>query len=208
MKQSTDIDKLAVAMCKAQAMMGGAVKESNNPFFKSSYADLTSVVKAVKEPFAENGLSYVQFPHSSERGVGVTTRLMHTSGQWLESEFVLPLSKNDPQGAGSAITYARRYALQSVAGIPTADDDAEAAMVQARKTIEQWKAELAPSIEMIKAGIEQDNLSGAAEAWFELDESEKAAIWIATTKGGPFSTKEREIMKSSEFRQAYYGETA
>jgi hypothetical protein len=206
MKQSDSIDKLAGAMCKAQAMMGGAVKDSTNPFFKSSYADLTSVVKAVKEPFAENGLSYVQFPHSTERGVGVTTRLMHTSGQWLESEFVLPMSKNDPQGAGSAITYARRYALQSVAGIPTADDDAEAAMFQARKTIEQWKTELAPSIEMIKAGIEQDNLSAAAEAWFELDDEEKGAIFIATSKNGPFSTKEREIMKSTEFRQAHYGE--
>jgi hypothetical protein len=94
-----------------------------------------------------------------------------------------------------------------VAGIPTADDDAEAAMVQARKTIEQWKAELSPSIDAIKQGIDSQDMSGAAEAWFELSEEEKAAIWIATTKGGPFSTKEREIMKSSEFRQAHYGET-
>jgi hypothetical protein len=205
MKQSVEIDKLAFAMCKAQAMMGGAVKESNNPFFKSSYADLTSVVKAVKEPFAENGLSYVQFPHSTERGVGVTTRLMHTSGQWLESEFVLPITKQDPQAAGSAITYARRYALQSVAGIPTADDDAEAAMVQARKTIEQWKTELSPSIDAIKQGIESDDLSAAAESWFELSSDEKAAIWVAPTKGGPFSTKEREVMKSTEFKEAHYG---
>lgn len=208
MKQSESIDKLATALCKAQAMMGGAVKDSSNPFFKSSYADLTSVVKAVKEPFAENGISYVQFPYSTDRGVGVTTRLMHSSGQWLESEFVLPMSKNDPQGAGSAITYARRYALQSVAGIPTADDDAEAAMVQARKTIEQWKLELAPSIEAIKSGLDSGDLSAASEAWFELSDDEKGAIFIATTKGGPFSTKEREVMKSTEFRQAYYGETA
>jgi hypothetical protein len=130
---------------------------------------------------------------------------MHTSGQWLESEFVLPITKQDPQAAGSAITYARRYALQSVAGIPTADDDAEAAMVQARKTIEQWKTELAPSIEAIKQGIESDDYSSAAESWFELSEDEKHAIWIAPTKGGPFSTKERELMKSVEFRQAHYG---
>ena len=99
MKQSESIEKLATALCKAQSAMGGAVKDSANPFFKSKYADLTSVVKAVKEPFAENGLSYVQFPYSSERGVGVTTRLMHSSGQWLESEYVIPMSKVDPQGA-------------------------------------------------------------------------------------------------------------
>ena len=126
MKQSDSIDKLAQALCEAQTMMGGAVKDSENPFFKSKYADLTSVVKAIKEPFAKHGLSYVQFPYSTESGVGVTTRLMHGSGQWLESEFVLPIVKQDPQAAGSAITYARRYALQSIAGIPTADDDAEA----------------------------------------------------------------------------------
>ena len=137
MRQSESIIELAEAMCAAQAEMGGAVKDSANPFFHSKYADLTSVVKAIKEPFAKNGLSYVQFPYSREAGVGVTTRLMHSSGQWLESEFVLPLGtdkdkniKRDPQAAGAAITYARRYALAAMAGIPTADDDAESAMLR------------------------------------------------------------------------------
>jgi hypothetical protein len=110
--------------------MGGAVKDSSNPFFKSSYADLTSVIKAIKVPFSDNGLTYTQFPISNEQGVGVVTRLMHISGQWLEEECVLPIVKRDPQAAGSAITYARRYALQSIAGIPTADDDAESAMLR------------------------------------------------------------------------------
>jgi hypothetical protein len=110
--------------------MGGAVKDSANPFFKSSYADLTSVIKAIKQPFADNGLSYTQFPVSNENGVGVSTRLMHISGQWLEMEYTLPTVKKDPQASGSAITYARRYALQSIAGIPTADDDAESAMLR------------------------------------------------------------------------------
>ena len=130
MKQSDSISKLATAMCAAQAQMGGAVKDSANPFFKSKYADLTSVVKAIKEPFAENGLSYIQMPYHSADGVGVTTRLMHSSGEWLESEFVLPLVKRDPQSAGAALSYARRYVLQSMAGIPSADDDAESAMVR------------------------------------------------------------------------------
>lgn len=130
MKSSESINELASALCNAQSQMGGAVKDSANPFFKSSYADLTSVIKAIKQPFADNGLSYTQFPVSNENGVGVSTRLMHVSGQWLEMEYTLPTVKKDPQASGSAITYARRYALQSIAGIPTADDDAESAMLR------------------------------------------------------------------------------
>jgi hypothetical protein len=130
MNQSESINELAAAMAKAQAEMGGAVKDSANPFFKSKYADLTSVVKAIKEPFANNGLSYTQFPCAADGCVGVTTRLMHSSGQWLESSYMLPMVKQDPQAAGSTITYARRYALQAMAGIPTADDDAESAMLR------------------------------------------------------------------------------
>ena len=130
MYSSESINELASALCAAQSQMGGAVKDSANPFFKSSYADLTSVIKAIKQPFADNGLSYTQFPVSNENGVGVSTCLMHISGQWLEMEYTLPTVKKDPQAYGSAITYARRYALQSIAGIPTADDDAESAMLR------------------------------------------------------------------------------
>jgi hypothetical protein len=130
MNSSEKINELATALCKAQAAMGGAVKDSANPFFKSSYADLTSVIKAIKQPFADNDLSYTQFPVSDENGIGVVTRLMHNSGQWMELGYTLPIVKKDPQAAGSAITYARRYALQSMAGIPTADDDAESAVIR------------------------------------------------------------------------------
>tara|TARA_R110002012_G_scaffold34271_1_gene99193 strand:- start:12689 stop:13261 length:573 start_codon:yes stop_codon:yes gene_type:complete len=130
MKSSESIKNLCEALVKAQDSMGGAVKSSSNPFFKSSYADLTSVIKAIKQPFSDNGISYTQFPVNSDSGVGVVTRLMHVSGEWLEEEYTLPIVKRDPQSAGSAITYARRYALQSIAGIPTADDDAESAMLR------------------------------------------------------------------------------
>ena len=108
MKSSESIKALAEALCKAQSEMGGAVKDSSNPFFKSSYADLTSVIKAIKESFAKNNLSYTQFPISDEFGVGVVTRLMHTSGEWMENSYTLPLVKRDPQAAGSAIPYTRR----------------------------------------------------------------------------------------------------
>ena len=130
MKSSELINELASALCNAQGQMGGAVKDSANPFFKSSYADLTAVIKAIKQPFADNGLSYTQFPVTDENGMGVCTRLMHVSGQWLEGQFTLPMVKRDPQAASSSLTYARRVSLSSIAGIPTADDDAESAMLR------------------------------------------------------------------------------
>ena len=127
MKQSESIKNLAEAMAQAQGAMGAAIKGSSNPFFKSKYADLGSVIEAIKPHFAANGLSYVQFPVSAESSVGVTTRLMHSSGEWLEQDYFIPLGKMDAQAAGSAITYARRYALQAIAGIPSEDDDGNAA---------------------------------------------------------------------------------
>ena len=123
MNKSDSIKNLAVAMHKAQAEMGGAHKGANNPFFKSKYADLGSVVQAVKEPFANNELSFVQFPVESGGRIGIETILMHSSGEWLSNEFTVNLTKQDAQGAGSAITYCRRYGLQAVAGIPSEDDD-------------------------------------------------------------------------------------
>lgn len=127
MKQSESIKNLAEAMAQAQSQMGSAIKGSSNPFYRSKYADLGSVIEAIKPHFAANGLSYVQFPVSGESSVGVTTRLMHSSGEWLQQDYFIPLGKMDAQAAGSAITYARRYALQSIAGIPSEDDDGNAA---------------------------------------------------------------------------------
>lgn len=129
MKTSDSINELATALSKAQGQMGGAKKDSANPFFKSSYADLASVVEAIKKPFADNGLSYVQgagFDTETEY-VCITTRLMHMTGQWVEEELRMKPTKADPQGIGSTITYGRRYGLQSIAGLPAEDDDGNAA---------------------------------------------------------------------------------
>jgi hypothetical protein len=134
MNKSESIKELATALNKAQAAMQGAKKGATNPFFKSKYADLGSVINAMKEPFADNGLSYSQFPFMREGVVGVETILMHDSGEWITSELNLPMGKQTAQEAGSVITYARRYALQSIAGIPSEDDDGNAA-TQAAKVI-------------------------------------------------------------------------
>jgi len=210
MRSSELINELATALCKAQANMGGAVRGSGNPFFKSKYADLSDVMQVVKEPFADNGLSYVQFPVSTENSVGVSTRLMHISGQWLEQEFLLPMVKRDPQAGGSCITYARRYGLAAMAGIPQVDDDAEAAMLRSEKAVKKAEKEsyedsivdLMPSVKAIKDGLATGDMSTANEAWKELTDTEKQLLWKAPSKGGVFTTQERATMKTTEFRQA------
>ncbi len=128
MNRSDSIAKLAEALAKAQGNMGKAVKGSANPFFKSKYADLAAVVDAIRQPFAENGLSYVQGADTDEQGnVTVETILMHVSGEWISSRLTMKPAKNDPQGVGSTISYIRRYSLQSMAGLATEDDDGNTA---------------------------------------------------------------------------------
>ena len=190
MKQSESITDLATALCLAQAEMGGAIKDSNNPFFKSSYADLTSVIKVIKEPFAKYGLSFVQLPVTSAggNGVGVATMLMHKSGQWLQGEYLLPMDKVTPQGAGSAITYARRYALQSLVGIPSVDDDSELAMYRnepepvepppAKRVSKKLAQDV---VALVVASEISGETSELVEALAELEEHEKQVIWKQLT---------------------------
>lgn len=124
MNASPEVKDLANALCKAQATMEAAKKDSENPHFKSKYADLASVVAAIKRPFADNGLSYVQLPMLTQNEeVVVETVLLHTSGQWISSQFAIPVSKADAHGHMSALTYCRRGALAAIAGIASDDDD-------------------------------------------------------------------------------------
>ena len=123
MKTSEQISELSTALSSCQGEIGGAELGADNPFFDSKYANISDVLKAIKEPLANHGLSFVQMPVHNDNEAGVTTRLMHSSGQWIESTLWLPVGKPDAQGVGAAITYARRYALQSILGVPAADDD-------------------------------------------------------------------------------------
>src|SRR5690349_21431082 len=105
METSQELNHLAEALAKAQGAMGGAVKDSANPFFKSKYADLESVWNACRKALAENGLSVVQSTSGVEHGVAVTTMLLHSSGQWMRDTLPLNPKELTPQGIGSAITY-------------------------------------------------------------------------------------------------------
>ena len=206
MKTSETIAEIAKALSVAQSQMTGAKKESKNPFFKSDYSDLTSVMKAISQPFADNGLCFIQSPGFSDGLITVTTRLIHTSGEWMEGTTCLPPTKNDAQGFGSAITYGKRYSLQAMAGVPSVDDDGNAAVQQAIPAFDPNTVK--SSIDTIKKGIADNELSAAAEAWFELSKDEMKGLWIAPSKGGVFTTKEREVIKTTEFREAYYGVAA
>lgn len=132
--KSESIKELATALSKAQGQIKGALKDSANPFFKSKYADLASVVEAIREPLATNGLSYVQIAHDAESSAKIETLILHSSGEWLSCGAVsVPVSKADAQGFGSAMTYARRYSLSAAFGVAPEDDDGNAAAKAAPK---------------------------------------------------------------------------
>lgn len=121
--QSTEINELAAALAKAQGQLTPAAKDADNPYFKSSYATLDSIWRVARAPLSSNGLTVVQLPMFDESGMYLITTLMHLSGQWLRSYYRITPVKADPQGIGSALTYARRYALAAIVGVTTADDD-------------------------------------------------------------------------------------
>jgi len=126
--QSESIANLAKALSIVQGKLSHAKKDSSNPFFKSKYADLESVWDACRSLLAENGLCVIQMPGNYFEGrMWLITKLCHISGEWIEQEMSVPVMKPDPQGAGSALTYMRRYALAAFIGVVQADDDANAA---------------------------------------------------------------------------------
>lgn len=128
MKTSESIIKIAPALLAAQKKMGAAKKDAVNPFFHSNYADLGSVMEVCKEPLNEQGIVILQPLESDEHGVYVETVLLHESGEWMSAGLrIAPKSETNPQDQGSAITYGRRYGLQSFGFIPAEDDDAEKA---------------------------------------------------------------------------------
>jgi hypothetical protein len=125
MNKSEQIGALAKALGESQKAMNGAYKDSKNPFFKSSYADLKQVMQVFQTYYAPNGLAVSQLVGQD----GIETILMHESGQWVSSVCALPIAKaNDPQAMGSSISYMRRYSLSAVLGVYQTDDDGEAAM--------------------------------------------------------------------------------
>lgn len=128
-RTSEQIGEIAAALAKAQGDVENVAKDKENPHYKSRYATLAGALDEVRPKFAKHGLAILQMPVNGEgANIGVVSRLTHSSGQWIESALYVAPTKFDAQGAGSAITYLRRYSLMAIAGIAPDDDDGEAAI--------------------------------------------------------------------------------
>jgi hypothetical protein len=143
---------IATALVKAQKAFGPALKTSTNPHFKSRYADLSACVEAVMGGLNDNGIALVQQLHEAEHGVTVETVFIHESGEMLNcGKLFVPATKQDAQGFGSALTYARRYSLMAACGIAPEDDDGNAASRKPEKSTLDAKR-LSDAIQRIKEG--------------------------------------------------------
>ena len=139
--KSESIDKLATALNKFQGEVANILKTSENPYFKSKYAKLEDILNEYRPIWTKHGLSISQHPVTDEQGrIGVQTEVYHNSGEYrIFPPFYLTLTKNDPQGGGSAITYARRYSLAAVLGIQQEDDDGNTHAVSPTKAKAEQK---------------------------------------------------------------------
>lgn len=128
MNKSQSIGELSKALSLAQKKIKSALKDAENPFFRSSYATLASIWDACRDPLSDNGLSISQPISTVDGALRVTTILMHSSGEYIESECPIVTAKNDMQSMGSAISYARRYSLAAIVGVTVDDDDGNEAV--------------------------------------------------------------------------------
>lgn len=149
--QEQDMNHIAPAFIKAKKAFSPALKTSTNPHFKSKYAALDACIEAVNDAFLDNGIAMFQQTFEDEHGVTVETVFLHESGETIRSgKLHVPASKQDPQGYGSALTYARRYSLMAACGIAPEDDDGNEA-VAAKRAATEKKAKVLDENEAIKA---------------------------------------------------------
>jgi hypothetical protein len=154
--------QIATALVKAQKAFGPALKTATNPHFRSSYADLAACVEAVMDGLNNNGIALVQQLSESDTGVIVETVFIHESGEMLNcGKLHVPAVKHDPQGYGSALTYARRYSLMAACGIAPEDDDGNAASRKEEKKSSVDDSVMADHLAAIEATTSQDDLKKA-----------------------------------------------
>lgn len=185
------------------------------------YASLEDIVSQVSPLLDKYGLSFTVDTEHKDGFIIAKCLVRHILGHESDSTFSVPIEKeafmNEAQKAASAQSYAKRYAFMNAFGILTGDVDNDAQSMGGGVDVNDIYKRFAylmatvldncQSIQVIKEGIMTDDYSTASEAWFELDDEIKKTLWVAPTKGGPFTTKEREVLKSTEFREAHYGTT-
>lgn len=175
------MQKVASAFIKAKKAFSPALKDKTNPAFRSKYADLGACLEAVNDALLDNGIAVYQETHEDATGVTVETVMLHESGEALRSgKFHVPAAKQDPQGYGSALTYARRYSLMTACGIAPEDDDGNAGTDAKRRQDAQPPApDLSPKgrASRITDGVKAGDASGAAEAMAGWDDNLRDAVW-------------------------------
>ena len=177
MNKSDSIVKLAEAFCAAQAKIEGAVKGKTNPAFRSKYADLASTVDAIRPALSDHSLSFVQLPQIGDNSVGVETILLHASGEWLSLGTVMvPVTKNDAHGFGSALTYARRYGLMTGFGVPAEDDDGNAAVAKPEPKERQLTGDEIASVTVKLEEAAKEGTAALAKAWGAIPSEAKVQL--------------------------------
>jgi hypothetical protein len=203
-----NMKNIASALVKAQKAFGPALKSSTNPHFKSRYADLAACVEAVIEGLNTNGVMLMQQCHESDNGVIVETLFVHESGETMSAgKLHVPAAKQDPQGYGSALTYARRYSLMAACGIAPEDDDGNSgakslakAIVSAKVTptagaMDQLTKEDQDKLQSLSRLVVAELAKGNDWSAYEilehanLDNDQKVAIWTL------FDSKQRATLK-------------
>ena len=205
MNQSEHVNEIAAALAKAQAGMQHAALDGINPHFKSKYATLAAVCNACKSALSKEGIAFTQYSHESTSGVSVETIFYHSSGQWIGTGRVfVPVDKKSAHGIGSAMTYARRYALSMACGIAAEDDDdgnmaaSAPPPKKATRTIDDaldgieidWN-EASEYIAGIEAAVHNEDVVGLNQLMTELTDNEmKMAVW------SKLDSKTRSFIKS------------
>lgn len=194
MQTSQTLTLLAGALAKAQGELTDAAKESVNPQYKSRYADLASVLQAVRPVLSRHGLSVTQGLSLTPDGVMVTSRLLHKDGEWIEDALVVPLSRRDAQGVGAAATYGRRYALAALVGISQEDDDGNTASgvgpggrtppapAAPKKGREASDADIADLVARFGLAKSKDDIVALIDAFVRLPPEQQAAVLPAAQK--------------------------
>lgn len=189
----SDIKQVSAALVKAQKAFGPALKSSSNPHFKSRYADLAACVEAVIDALNANGIALVQRNIPCESGVTVETVFVHESGETLSSgPLHVPASKNDAQGYGSALTYARRYSLMAACGIAPEDDDGNAASKAKPAENAINRTQVMKCRSAIQGHIADGRDLGALQEW---EEAREAGEEFATAVWSGMTTPERDYMR-------------
>jgi len=186
------LKNIATALVKAQRQFSPALKCSTNPHFRSKYADLAACLEAVQDPLNDNGIALLQVTHDDDIGVTVETLFIHESGEQISGgKLHVPASKQDPQGYGSALTYARRYSLLAACGIAPEDDDGNTASKTPKAPIipaspktedlgitAERLAIIQLAAENIKELFAKNDVVGAYGEYIEIiDGDEKIELW-------------------------------